>query len=127
MSWMLCKQYLSEIKSLGASLVVLSPQLQTYTRPGAEKQALGFPILTDPHNKVGEAYGLAFRLPDDLIAVYKKIGVDLPRYNGDESWRLSIPARIVMRHGGIVASVEADPDYTHRPEVEPTVAVLRDL
>jgi peroxiredoxin len=101
--------------------------LQRYTRPGAEKQKLAFPILTDPDNKAGEAYGLAFRLPDDLIAVYKKIGVDLPRFNGDESWRLSIPARIVIRHDGIVAAAEADPDYTHRPEIESTVAVLRGL
>ena len=105
----------------------MSPQLQRYTKPGAEKQKLGFPILTDPDNKVGEAYGLAFRLPDDLIAVYKKLGVDLPRYNGDESWRLSIPARIVISSDGIVAAAEADPDYTHRPEVESTIAVLRGL
>ena len=106
---------------------MLSPQLQHYTRPGAEKQKLGFPILTDPDNKVGAAYGLAFRLPDDLIAVYTKIGVDLPRFNGDGSWRLSIPARIVIRRDGIVAAAEADPDYTRRPEVEATVAVLRRL
>jgi peroxiredoxin len=115
------------MSSLGASLVVLSPQLQEFTKPGAEKQKLGFPILTDHDNKVGEAYGLAFRLPDDLIELYKKIGVDLPRFNGDESWRLSIPARIVIRRDGIVAAAEADPDYTHRPEVEPTLEVLRSL
>jgi peroxiredoxin len=118
---------LPQIESFGASLVVLSPQLQEFTRPGADKQKLGFPILTDHDNKVGEAYGLAFRLPDDLIEVYKTIGVDLPRYNGDESWRLSIPARIVIRRDGIVAASEADPDYTRRPEVEPTLEVLRSL
>jgi peroxiredoxin len=118
---------LPQIKSLGANLVVLSPQLQRYTKPGAKKQALEFPILTDPDNKVGEAYGLAFRLPDDLVAVYKKLGVDLPRFNGDESWRLSIPARIVIRPDWTVAAAEADPDYTHRPEVEPTLEVLRSL
>jgi peroxiredoxin len=118
---------LPQINSLGANLVVLSPQLQRYTKPGAAKQSLGFPILTDLDNKVGEAFGLTFRLPDDLVEVYKKLGVDLPRYNGDESWRLSIPARIVIRRDGIVAAAEADPDYTHRPEVEPTLAVLSGL
>jgi peroxiredoxin len=118
---------LPQIKSLGSSLIVLSPQLQKYTKPSAKTQALGFPILTDPDNKVGEAYGLAFRLPDDLIEVYKKIGVDLPRFNGDESWRLSIPARIVIRADGTVAAAEADPDYTRRPEPEATLEVLRNL
>jgi len=106
---------------------VLSPQLPEFTRPGAEKQKLGFPILTDIGNKVGEAYGLVFRLPDDLIEVYRKLGVDLPRFNGDDSWRIPIPARIVIRRDGIVAAAEADPDYTHRPEVEPTLEVLRSL
>ncbi len=106
---------------------MLCPQLPEFTKAGAGTQKLGFPILTDYDNQVGEQYGFAFRLPDDLIEVYKKIGVDLPRYNGDESWRLSIPARIVVRRDGIVAAAEADPDYTHRPEVEPTIDVLRML
>jgi peroxiredoxin len=118
---------LPQIESLGASLVVLCPQLPAFTKPGAKAQKLTFPILTDHGNQVGEAYGLAFRLPDDLIEVYKKLGVDLPRFNGDESWRLSIPARIVIRRDGIVAAIEADPDYTYRPEVAPTIDVLRNL
>lgn len=106
---------------------MLSPQLPEFTSKGAEAQKLGFPILTDHDNRVGEAYGLAFRPPDDLIEVYKKLGVDLPRFNGDESWRLSIPARIVLDRNGIVAYAEADPDYTRRPEVEPMLDALRKL
>jgi peroxiredoxin len=118
---------LPQIESLGASLIVLSPQLQEFTKPGAEKQGLAFSILTDHDNKVGEAYGLAFRLPDDLIAVYQANGIDLAKFNGDQSWRLSMPARIVIRRDGTVASAEADPDYTSRPEPEVTLAVLRGL
>lgn len=106
---------------------MLSPQLPEFTRPGAERQHLSFPILTDHGNKVAESYGLAFRLPDDLIEVYKKFGVDLARNNGDDSWRLAMPARIVIRRDGIIAAVEADPDYTHRPEPETTLEVLRGL
>jgi peroxiredoxin len=101
--------------------------MQEFTKAGAERHKLTFPILADPGNKVGEAYGLAFRLPDDLIEVYKANGIDLAKFNGDESWRLSMPARIVVRRDGIVASAEADPDYTHRPEPEETLAVLRRL
>ena len=118
---------LPEITALGASLIVLSPQLQEFTRKGAEQHKLGYPILTDHGNRVGEAYGLAFRLPDDLFAVYQRIGVDLPRYNGDASWRLSIPARIVIDAQGRIAATEADPDYRFRPEPEETLAVLRRL
>lgn len=118
---------MNEIESLGASLIVVSPQLPAFTSKGAEAQKLNFPILTDHDNRVGDSLGLAFRLPDDLIEVYRKIGVDLPRFNGDESWRLPIPARIVLDRNGIVAYAEADPDYTHRPEVEPMLDALRKL
>lgn len=98
-----------------------------FTKPGAARQKLTFPILADLGNKVAEAYGLAFRLPDDLIEVYKLNGINLTKFNGDDSWRLPMPARIVIRRGGVVASAEADPDYTHRPEPEETLAVLRKL
>ena len=101
--------------------------MQEFTKPGAERHKLTFSILTDHDNKVGEAYGLAFRLPDDLIAVYKANGIDLGKFNGEQSWRLSIPARIVIRRDGVVASAEADPDYTRRPEAQETLAVLRAL
>jgi len=106
---------------------VLTPQAQRFTQAGAKSQNLTFPILSDPGNRVGEAYGLAFRVPDDLVEVYKTLGVDLPRFNGDDTWRLSIPARIVIAREGVVASAEADPDYTRRPEPEETLAVLRGL
>jgi peroxiredoxin len=117
----------TDIEKLGVHLVVLSPQLQEFTTPGAEKQGLTMPILTDHGNAVGASFGLRFQLPDDLEDVYRKIGVDLPKYNGDESWTLSMPSRIVIRRDGTVASAEADPDYTRRPEPEETLKVLRSL
>jgi hypothetical protein len=38
-----------------------------------------------------------------------------------------MPGRIVIERDGTVASAEADPDYTRRPEPEETLAVLRGL
>ncbi|MBI1774752.1 MAG: redoxin domain-containing protein [Proteobacteria bacterium] len=118
---------MADIKNLGAELVALTPQLPEFTKAGAETHKLTFPILTDPGNAVGEAYGLAFELPASLKTIYSGFGLDLQRFNGDASWRLSIPARIVIRMGGIVAAVEADPDYTTRPDPEETLAILRRL
>jgi peroxiredoxin len=60
-------------------------------------------------------------------AVYSKLGIDLPRAIGDGSWRLPIPARIVVDPRGIVRSVDADPDYTRRPEPARTVEILKRL
>jgi peroxiredoxin len=88
---------------------------------------LSFELLRDFGNRVAEAYGLVFTLPDDLQAIYLKLGIDLARGNGDGTWRLPIPARVVIDHQGVVRAVDADPDYTQRPEPAQTVQVLRKL
>ena len=51
----------------------------------------------------------------------------LPSYNGDDSWELPIPARIVVDGGGVIRDLQADPDYKVRPEPEATLDVLRGL
>jgi peroxiredoxin len=86
-----------------------------------------FEVLRDLGNRVAEAYGLVFTLPDDVREIYLKLGIDLARGNGDGTWRLPIPARFVIDREGIVRAVDADPDYTRRPEPAHTVQVLRQL
>lgn len=117
----------ADIAGLGASLVVISPELPAHTADMATKQKLTFPIVWDEKSVVAEAFGLAFTLPDDLREVYRSLGIDLPLRNGDASWQLPVPARFVVDGEGIVRSVEADVDYKYRPEPEPTVALLRDI
>jgi peroxiredoxin len=84
-------------------------------------------MLRDFGNRVAEAYGIAFTLPDDLREIYRKFGIDLAAGNGDGSWRLPVPARFVIDRGGIIRAVDADPDYTHRPEPATAVEVLKTL
>ena len=76
---------------------------------------------------MAEAYGLAFTLPEDLRAIYVKLGIDLAKGNGDGTWRLPMPARLVIDRGGIIRAVDADPDYTRRSEPAATVAILKEL
>ena len=91
----------------------------------ATKQKLTFPILWDEQSKVAVAFGLAFVLPEDLRKVYLGFGNDLAVRNGDPSWRLPVPARFVIDKTGMVRAVQADPDYTRRPEPETTLDALR--
>jgi peroxiredoxin len=84
-------------------------------------------VLRDHGNRVAEAYGLVFTLPADLQAIYVKFGIDLAKGNGDGTWRLPVPARFVIDRQGIVRAVDADPDYTRRPEPAETIAALARL
>jgi len=105
-----------DIRSLGASLVAISPQTPSNSRKVKQQHGLSFSILSDEGGRVSAAFGLRFRLPDELVSIYKGFGVDLPVINGDPSWTLPMPARYVIARDGSIVYAEASPDYTRRPE-----------
>jgi peroxiredoxin len=116
-----------EIRSLGASLVAISPQTAPNRRKSERENALSFPILSDHGNAVANAFGIRFRLPDELIEVYKGFGNDLTIGNGEGSWTLPMPARYVIGADGVIAYAEVNPDYTRRPDPSELLPVLRRL
>lgn len=108
--------FLPTLKAAGASLLALSPQTAANSRKSTRISGLDFPILSDTHNDVAEAFGLRFKLPDYLIELYKALGNDLPSINDDPAWTLPMPARYVIGQDGVIRYAEVNPDYTQRPE-----------
>ena len=106
---------------------MFSPEKPDVTRDLATKHGVTYPIVFDDTLAIARAFGLAFTLPDDLVAIYVSFGIDLPKNTGHAVWELPMPARFVVDRGAIVRSAEIDPDYTVRPEPEATLAVLRTL
>jgi peroxiredoxin len=121
------QQILPEIQATGARIVALSPQREAYLHQMAEKNHLEFELVSDAGNVVAGKFGLVFSLPSDLREVYRSFGVDLTRFNGDDSWSLPMPGRFVIDQAGIIRRADIDPDYTVRPEPAETVAFLKKL
>ena len=48
---------LKELKKIGAHAVGISPDLPAKQKKFEDKYSLGFPLLSDPDNKVAKAYG----------------------------------------------------------------------
>jgi peroxiredoxin len=115
------------MKSSKAQLVAITPQLEPFSKEMRQKLKLNFDVLTDRQNRVASQFGLAFALPQDLRSVYLKFGIDLTRFNGDDSWTLPMPARFVIDPNSTIRSAAADPDYTIRPEPSDTLEALRTL
>ena len=84
-------------------------------------------MLLDPGNRVADLFGLRHVMPEDLREIYTTFGIGLPRFNGDESWSLPMPARYVIDSDGVVADRSVSADYTVRPDIEETLAVVRNL
>ncbi len=92
-----------------------------------EANHLSFDILSDPGNAYAAQLGLRFEVPPAIQAIYQSFGIDLPICNGEASWTLPMPGRIVVDKQGIVCATDIDPDYTVRPEPERTLAQVMAL
>jgi peroxiredoxin len=117
----------SEVSALGAQIVVLTPELERYTRNLHKKLNLTFDILTDFHLKVAEQFRLVFTLPDYLRDLYKSFGNSLDRFHDEPEYRLPMPARYVIDSKGIIRAADVNPDYTIRTDPSETLKVLRTL
>jgi peroxiredoxin len=115
---------LSEIKSLGADLVAVSPQLPGGSLSTVEQHALGFEVLSDAGNRVARDFGIAFELGEALRETYRGFGLDLSAVNGDDSFELPLTATYVIDTDGTIVRAFVDPDYCKRLEPEEIVRVL---
>jgi peroxiredoxin len=116
---------LEEIRSLGGDMVAITPELPDEAAKMTEKHGLEFEVLSDLGNAVARQYGLVWTLPDRVRGFYGKIGLDLERSNGDDSWELPIPGNFVVAPDGTLLDVFADPDYRVRQEPADVVAAIR--
>lgn len=116
-----------EVRSLGARILALTPELERYTRALHKKLNLKFDILTDLHLKTAEQFRLVFVLPDYLRDLYKSFGSTLDRFNDEPEYRLPVPARYLIDRDGTIRAADVNADYTIRPEPSETVRQLRAL
>ena len=115
------------LENIGATLVTITPQQGAFSKRLIEERNLNFDMLSDTDNDYAEKLGLKFALPPKIIEIYSANAIDIPGANGNDSWTLPVPGRLVVDQQGIVRSTSFDPDYTHRPEPEATVEVVKGL
>ncbi|MFI7013666.1 peroxiredoxin-like family protein [Streptomyces sp. NPDC050164] len=118
------QQHHDAITARGARLVAVSPQIPDESLTLTEKHDLAFDVLSDVGSDTAKQYGLAFDLPDDLAAVYDKLGFDLQRVNGGHPRTLPLPATYVIDRDGVIRWAFVDTDYTTRAEPADITAAL---
>ena len=79
-----------------ALLVAITPQTERQSDFMCGQHGLPFPVLSDIGNAVAERFGLVYTVPEYLRAYYRSILVNIPFVNGEDSWRLPIPATYVI-------------------------------
>ncbi len=112
------------LRERGALVVGISPQAERQNDFTASQHGVPFPLLTDANCAVAEQFGLVWTVPAYLQKYYRGILLNIPFVNGDESWKLPLPATYVIAPDGKVLYAEAHADFRVRPEPED---VLRSL
>jgi peroxiredoxin len=112
------------VRERKALLVAISPQTIRQSDFTRDQHSIPFPILFDEGCRVGEQFGLAYTIPPFHQQHYRSVLVNLPYVNGDQSWRLILPATYVIGSDGVILFAEGHADFRVRPEPEEALRYL---
>ncbi|WP_165731232.1 peroxiredoxin-like family protein [Polaribacter sp. 20A6] len=119
---------LSEIKSLGATLVAISPQVPDGSLTKSEISEMDFIVLSDQDAKVASEYGVAWEVPEFLAEHMRADrGLDLEKINNGNGSVLPIPATFILKSDGVVAWNYVNVDYRTRSEPEEIIEALKKM
>jgi peroxiredoxin len=110
------------LRESGALLAAISPQTARQSDFMVGQHGLPFPVLTDAGCALAEQFGLAYTIPDYHRDYYRSILVNIPFVNGDQTWRLVLPATYVLARDRRVLYAQASADFRVRPEPEDVLA-----
>jgi len=118
---------LANFKQYGAQLIMVTPQKPDKSAEQIKKDGYPFEVLSDLDSQVIKNYKLFFKLDADLVAVYKKAGLDIETYNGEGRNELPVPGSFVIDKKGIVRAMHATADYKQRMEPADIIKALSKL
>ena len=119
------QRLLPQLRALGATLVAISPQTPDNSLSTSEKNELAFSVLSDSRLAAAQAFGIAFTLNAELVALYSQVGNDLPTLNGNGQWVLPLPATYVIDRDGVISYAHVQADYRLRAEPQDVLDQLR--
>jgi peroxiredoxin len=108
----------SVVRERGGLLVAISPQTMRQSDFMQGQHEVPFPLLQDEGCKVAAQFGLAYQVPTFHQQHYRSVLVNIPFVNGDQSWKLIVPATYVVDMDGTILFAEAHADFRVRPEPE---------
>ena len=112
------------VRERKALLVAISPQTIRQSDFTRDQHSIPFPILFDEGCRIGERFGLTYSIPPFHQQHYRSVLVNLPFVNGDQSWKLILPATYVVGKDGTVLFAEGHADFRVRPEPEEVLRYL---
>jgi len=116
-----------QFKQYNANLIMVTLQTPDKSLDQIKKDKYTFQVLSDLDSSVIKKYKLYFELPADLIAVYKKLGLDIEVFNGKGRNELPVPGTYIIDTSGVIRAANADTDYKKRMEPQAIIDALKKI
>jgi 3-oxoacyl-[acyl-carrier protein] reductase len=118
------QELLPRLAERSAVLIAVSPQKPDGSLSMQEKNALKFPVLSDPGNAIARALGVLTTPSDEALATQREHGLDLTETNADGTAELPMPTTAVLDATGRLRWLDVHPDYTTRSEPDAILDAL---
>jgi peroxiredoxin len=115
----------ARIAAAGASMVAIVPDREQFAAEMKADSKAACPILTDMDNGYAMSLNLAIWVGTEMEQYMAERGNVLPKFQGNDSWMLPIPATFVVGQDGFIKARFVDPDYRKRMAIEDLLAALR--
>jgi peroxiredoxin len=115
----------SRVVAAGACMVAIVPDREQFAAEMKSDAKAAFPILTDMDNGYAMSLNLAIWVGAEMEQFMTDRGNVLPKFQGNDTWMLPIPATFVVGQDGHIKARFVDPDYRNRMAIEDLIAALK--
>ena len=115
-----------EIAAENGQIIAVMPDRQQFAMEFKSESDASFSVLTDLDNGYALSLNLVIWLGEEMVRFISAAGLDIPKYQGNDSWMVPIPATFVVGRDGRVKARFVDPDYRKRMAIEDLISALRD-
>ncbi len=126
-----CNKHMSSLQdsldlflAKGASLITISPEVESSIEKTIAKSKASFNIVHDSTYTIMKKYGVAFQVNSATVTRYKLIGINLEEANGNKDNILPVPATFIINQDGTIAYIHFDENYKKRLAVKEIISHL---
>ena len=116
-----------ELKSLGATLTAVSPQVPERLVEIKTRHTLGFAVASDIGNALARRFGILYSFDEASRRSSSANGSWIGEVTGTGTWELPMPTVVVIGQDRRVKFADVAPDWLVRTEAEPVIEAVRAL